>query len=88
MYGSELCGFSWWWIVPIIMMILCFFMMNGRRGSIMCGFGSRAVDGQQTEVADSAQDILDRRYAAGEINKDEYVEKKKTLTESMDSIDE
>jgi len=88
MYGSELCGFSLWWIVPIIMMILCFFMMRGRRGSMMCGFGSRAVDGQQTEVADSAQDILDRRYAAGEINKDEYVEKKRTLIESMDSIAE
>ena len=88
MYTSELCGFSWWWIVPIIMMILCFFMMRGQSCSMMCGFGSRAVDGQQTEVADSAQDILDRRYAAGEINKDEYVEKKRTLTESMDSINE
>jgi len=88
MYASELCGFSWWWIVPIIMMILCFFMMRRRRGSMMCGFGSRAADGQQTEVADSAQDILDRRYAAGEINKDEYEEKKRTLTESTDSINE
>ena len=88
MYGSELCGFSWWWIVPIIMMILCFFIMRGRRGSMMCGFGSRAADGQQTEVADSAQDILDWRYAAGEIDKDEYEEKKKTLTESTDSINE
>ena len=88
MYALELYGFSWWWIVPIIMMILCFFMMRGRRGSMMCGFGSRAADGQQTEVADSAQDILDRRYAAGEINKDEYEEKKRTLAESTDSINE
>ena len=88
MCGSELCSFSWWWIVPIIMMILCFFMMRGRRGSMMCGFGSRAADVQQTEVADSAQNILDRRYAAGEINKDEYEEKKRALTESTDSINE
>ncbi len=88
MYGSELSNFSFWWVFPILMMILCFLMMRGRRGSMMCGFGSRAADGQQTEVADSAQDILDRRYAAGEINKDEYEEKKRTLTESTDSINE
>ena len=86
MYASELCGFSLWWIVPIIMMILCFLMMRRRRGSMMCGFGSRAIDCQQTDVPDSARDILDRRYAAGEINKDEYEEKKRTLSESTDSI--
>jgi putative membrane protein len=86
MYGSELFGFSLWWIVPIIMIIICFVMMRGRRGSMMCGFGSRVVDGQQTEVADSAKDILDKRYASGEINKDEYEEKKRTLTDSTDSI--
>lgn len=88
MYGSELCSFSWWWIVPIIMMILCFFMMRRRRGSMMCGFGSRVVAGQQTEVAGSAKDILDKRYASGEINKDEYEEKKRALTDSTDSIKE
>ena len=41
---------------------------------------------EQTDVPDSARDILDRRYAAGEINKDEYEEKKRTLSESTDSI--
>jgi uncharacterized membrane protein len=55
---------------------------------MMCGFGSRVVDGQQTEVADSARDILDRRYAAGQIDKDEYEEKKRALTNSTDSIKE
>ena len=89
MYASQLCGFSWWWIfVPIIMMILCFFMMRGRRGSMMCGFGSRALGCLQTEVPDSAIDILNKRYAAGEINRDEYEEKKRTLTESMVSVNE
>jgi len=83
MYASQLCDFSLWWlVVPIIMMILCFFMMRGRKCSMMCGFGSRALDCRQTEVPDSARDILDRRYASGEINREEYEEKKRTLTGS------
>ena len=88
MYVSELCGISLWWIVPIIVMILCFFMMRGRRGSMMCGFGSRTINCHKAEVAESVREILDRRYASGEINKDEYEEKKRTLTQSAESINE
>lgn len=82
MYSPGLCSFSFWWIIPIVMMILCFLMMRGRWGSMMCGFGSRCIDSQQTRASDSAMDILDKRYASGEINLEEYEEKKKTLTES------
>jgi len=82
MYGLELGDFSFWWIVPIFMIILCFLMMRGRRGSMMCGFGSSDTDSKQTRTSDSAMDILDKRYASGEINKVEYEEKKRTLTES------
>ena len=82
MYGSELSNFSFWWIVPILMMVLCFLMMRGRRGSMMCGFGSRSTDSQQNRASDSAIDILDKRYASGEINREEYEDKKRTLTES------
>ena len=86
MYGSELSNFSFWWIVPILMMILCFLMMRGRRDSMMCGFGSRGIDSQQTGASDSAIDILDKRYASGEIEKAEYEEKKRTLTASAGFI--
>lgn len=86
MVGSELTCFSFWWILPIFMMILCFFMMRGRWGSMMCGCGPRSIDRQQTEGPDSARDILDRRYASGEIDKAEYEEKRKTLTGSADSV--
>jgi uncharacterized membrane protein len=86
MYGSVLTNFSFWWIVPILMMILCFLMMRGRRGSMMCGFGSRGIDNQQTRVLDSAIDILNKRYASGEINKEEYEEIKRTLTEPTEFI--
>lgn len=84
MCGSELCTFSFWWIVPIVMMILCFFMMRGRRGTMMSGFGCCGRDWQQHEGTQSARDILDRRYASGEIDQTEYEEKKRKLTNSVD----
>jgi len=84
MYGSELCAFSFWWIVPIVMMILCFFMMRGRRGTVMGGFGCCGRDWQKAKGSQSAKDILDRRYASGDIDKTEYDEKKRTLTGPVD----
>ena len=86
MYGSEITWNSYWWIFPIFMMILCFFMMRGRRGFRMCCFGPRDIDNHQTKGSDSAIEILNRRYASGEIDKEEYEEKKRTLTGSTDSI--
>jgi len=47
---------------------------------MMCGFSSRDTDGQQISASDTALDILDKRYASGKINKEEYEEKKRTLT--------
>ena len=86
MYASEFCGFSFWWVLPILMIALCFFMMRGRRGSMMCGFGSGNTDSQQISPSDSAPDILDKRYALGEINQEEYQEKKEILKRRYDNI--
>ncbi len=82
MYGSEFFNFSLWWVCPIFMIALCFFMMRGRRGSMMCGFGSRDTDGQQISASDTALDILEKRYASGEKDKEEY--KKNTLTKQRE----
>jgi len=84
MYGSELGAFSLWWIVPIVMMILCFFMMRRLRGTMMSGFGCCGRDWQQAKGKESSMDILDRRYASGDIDKTEYEDKKRTLTGPAD----
>jgi uncharacterized membrane protein len=59
--------------------------MRGRRGFRMCCFSPRDIENDQTRKSESAIDILDRRYASGEIDKEEYEEKRRTLTDTKDS---
>ena len=81
MYAAEVSNFSLWWIFPLVMIVLCVLMMRGRKGSMMCGFGTVKEDSRRTEAPDSARDILDKRYARGEIDKEEYREKKRVLNQ-------
>lgn len=57
-------GFSIWCIMIVLGFILFYFLKASTKN---------------TEGHSSAQDILDRRYANGEINKEEYEEKSNTL---------
>ncbi len=75
---------EFWWIFPFVMIIFCFFMMRGRMGSMMCGHGSHGTDDHETKSSDSAIEILARRYAQGEIDREEYEEKKRALSSSTD----
>ena len=88
MFGPEQCGFSFWWIVPVLMMLLCFFMIRGGRRSMMCGFGTRRGSIRQQRSSDSAMDILDKRLASGEINREEYEEKKIMIAGPTESFTE
>jgi len=76
MTGYEFCG-GYWWIFPLVMIFFCFLFMRGcMSGRRMCGwsFGSG--------VGESAIDVLNKRYAKGEIDQKEYEEKKRTLTKA------
>ena len=82
---------EFWWIFPLVMIVLCLFVMKGRSGSMsgstrteMCGQGSHGTDDHQTRSSDSAIDILERRYALGEIDRSEYEEKKRALSHATD----
>ncbi len=81
MGGYESFAFGdWWWIFPIAMVILCFLMMRGRMCGMMRGRDAQdAADLNRGASSDSAREILDKRYASGEINKEEYEEKKRDI---------
>ena len=73
-YGGFWNDFHWWWIIPIAMMIFCFIMMRGHKGCMMGSHRSR-------HIAESAREILDKRYARGEIGKEEYEQKRRDLSQ-------
>lgn len=81
-------AFGWCWMIPIIMMVFCFLMMllmRRRMPGMMrgiprpTGFGARP-EPRPAIPADSATEILAKRYALGDISRGEYEEKKKDLT--------
>lgn len=89
MWGHEHFGpaFWWhegfgsgsWWIAPVVMFALCLFMMWGMRrwGWKGCMPRWRSLYGTPF---DSALEVLNKRYARGEIDRNEYEEKKTAIT--------
>lgn len=70
-------GFGMGWFMPIFMIIFWGLIIWGIVALIR-GLTSGSDTSKQT---DSALEVLKRRYARGDINKQEYEEKKKDLTE-------
>jgi putative membrane protein len=65
-------GFGFMWVVPLLFLAVCVFFMRGM-------FGRSSGGGSGRTQPDSAGEILDRRFANGEISKDEYEDMKKAL---------
>ena len=84
---------AFWWIFPLmflVMMVIFFVIM--RKWSMGCMWRDRMMDGPESgdtmkrnlgESSESALEILDKRYARGEVEKQEYEEKKAAIVESM-----
>jgi putative membrane protein len=56
----------WWWILIPVLLIFGVFLYNGRNR-------------QNTVKSENPMDILNKRFAKGEISKEEYEEQKRTL---------
>jgi putative membrane protein len=69
-------GFGWGWFMPIIMIVFWGLVIWGIVALIR---GLSTPDSGRSTQADSALEILKRRYARGEITKQEYEERKKDL---------
>ena len=86
-YQDPCFTFGWWWIIPLIMIAFCLCMMSilrrrmpGMMSGMMRPSGvERRSQGGAIAPTDSAKDILDKRYALGEISKEEYEERKRAL---------
>ena len=89
-WWHEAHGHSFWWIFPLMffvfMVVIFIFMM--RRGGMGCAWRDRMMPRSDFRDAmkpwdqrsESALEILDKRYARGEIEKQEYEEKKAAIS--------
>lgn len=88
MHSMHMSGFHIWWIFPLVMIFFCLFMMRKGRSPFGCRFRTRWNNMSGTWPSDSAQDILEKRFVWGEIDRKEYEEKKKILEEEQKTHDE
>ena len=71
-----------WFPFPIVFMVIgiifCIFMMSMMMGMM----GQRHRGRDEPFASKTSLDILDERYARGEINQSEYAEKRRTILQA------
>jgi putative membrane protein len=71
---------GWWIIFPLIMCgAMMFFMMSRRGDSKPRGRRNAGVQPGEGAGTETARDILSKRYAKGEITREEFEEMKKAV---------
>ena len=70
--------FGYWWIFPLVMIFFCFLFARRSRGRGMFGCCT------PRDFRESPLDILNKRYARGDIDQGEYKEKKKTIINELE----
>ncbi len=69
-------GFGWMWFMPIFGILILGLIIWAVAAAVR---GASQPSGSDSSRPDSALEVLKKRYARGEINKEEYEEKKKDL---------
>jgi putative membrane protein len=73
---GMMSGFGWMWLIPIFWIVFLGLIIWAIVASVRKSNESKDPDSSK---ADSALEVLKKRYARGEIKKEEYEEKKKDL---------
>lgn len=76
MWPGMMDGFSGGWLMwlGMIVVVLLIFL-----GIMVLLQGNKSTDGASSHTTDSALEILKKRYASGELTKDEFEQRKKDL---------
>jgi putative membrane protein len=69
-FGGHGWGMGWWWIIGIVIVVAVVWM-------VVKGLNQNSIN---QSIGKSALDILKERYARGEIDKQEFEERKRDLT--------
>ena len=76
MWPGMMTGFGWMWLMPILWVVFLGLIIWAIVAAVRSRDESKRSDSSK---ADSALEMLKKRYARGEISKEEYEEKKKDL---------